>query len=394
MCPHMNFAIAMSVAYPLDEMRVKESFEKLAQCHPFLKSVLGHDEKSNSYFYDVTDNSRIEVSINKESLSGADDQRLIDEYKSLTGYDWDIRKEGLLKAAVWGAQDKSEFLLVFHHLLTDGRGALGLAQELADLYAGGKEPEFAEEKLIASAQDLPKESRMSFVSRLLVKRANRGWDKEGREPLSYQAYHDYADEFVKIDPVSIEVVRTSPEDVEKMAGECKDHSVTVNDYLMARMFADDKTNKIIIAKDLRESLPFYNKGALGNYSTAFSILVKDRGKDIWSLAKEVHEKVLKAIADPKALFLVLQCYASLKPEVLDAAFMAAKGSFTSKSAEFIGKMFFGFGEAKGYSITNLGKIESSSIASAFFIPPASPAIKKTVGVLTVNGEMITCTCAR
>ena len=84
----------------------------------------------------------------------------------------------------------------------------------------------------------------------------------------------------------------------------------------------------------------------------------------------------------------------LKPEVLDAAFMAAKGAFASKSAEFIGKMFFGFDAPKGYSITNLGRIENANLSGAFFIPPASPAIRKTVGVLTVNGEMRTCTCDR
>ena len=70
--------------------------------------------------------------------------------------------------------------------------------------------------------------------------------------------------------------------------------------------------------------------------------------------------------------------------------MAAKGEFPSKSAAFIGKLFFGFEKPLGYSITNLGKIESKHIKSACFIPPASPAIKKTIGVLTVNGEMISC----
>ena len=45
----------------------------------------------------------------------------------------------------------------------------------------------------------------------------------------------------------------------------------------------------------------------------------------------------------------------------------------------------------GYSITNLGKIQSDIIAEAVFIPPASPANKKTWGVLTVNNHMKVCT---
>ena len=176
--------------------------------------------------------------------------------------------------------------------------------------------------------------------------------------------------------------------------ECNEHSVTVNDFLMAKTFIEEKTGKIIIAKDIRDVLPFYHDGALGNYSTAFSVEIKKRKDDIWALATEVHKKVQKILSDPRSLYLVLQCYARLKPEVLDAAFMAAKGAYQSKSAEFIGKMFFAMDAPRGYSITNLGKIESDSIVGAYFIPPASPAIRKTVGVLTVNGRMIECTCER
>ena len=124
------------------------------------------------------------------------------------------------------------------------------------------------------------------------------------------------------------------------------------------------------------------------------IVIKKPGKDVWELAAEVHKKVQKVISNPRELYLVLQCYANLAPEVLDAAFMAAKGAFDSKSATFIGKMFFGFDEPKGYSITNLGKIDSNSIEMAFFIPPASPAVRKTVGILTVNGEMCSCVSER
>lgn len=51
---------------------------------------------------------------------------------------------------------------------------------------------------------------------------------------------------------------------------------------------------------------------------------------------------------------------------------------------------FGYGSQDGYSITNLGKIQSDIISEAVFIPPASPANKKIWGVLTVNGCMKIC----
>ena len=97
---------------------------------------------------------------------------------------------------------------------------------------------------------------------------------------------------------------------------------------------------------------------------------------------------------PQDLYLVLQCYANLDPEVLDTAFMACRGDDPNKAGKFVGSMFFGFDAAKGYSITNLGAVENRNIASAFFIPPASPAIRKTQGILTVNGQMTVCTSER
>ena len=51
---------------------------------------------------------------------------------------------------------------------------------------------------------------------------------------------------------------------------------------------------------------------------------------------------------------------------------------------------FGFSNPSSYSITNLGKVENQNIKSIMFIPPASPAAKLTLGVVTLNGIMRAC----
>ena len=283
---------------------------------------------------------------------------------------------------------------MFHHLLADGRGALDLCQELANLYVKGVAPAFVQEKLISSKADFPKESEMSFISRFLINQANKKWEKAGHKPLSYQEYHEYADRFVKEDKTEHSLMIFGFEKTGELIKSCKDNSVTVNDLLMARMYIEEKTDKIIIASDLRDKLSCYNKGALGNYSTAFSVVIKANTSDEFELAAQVHKKVRKALNTPSDLYLVLQCYAGLDPALLDAAFMASRGAFDSEPAEFIGKKFFAMDSARGYSITNLGKIENQNIKAAYFIPPASTAIKKTQGVLTVNGQMIICTSRR
>lgn len=88
--------------------------------------------------------------------------------------------------------------------------------------------------------------------------------------------------------------------------------------------------------------------------------------------------------------LVLACYFEMSPTLLDAAAISALGGFDSKAGRFVGGGMFGFSQPKSYSITNLGKVSNNNIKSLMFIPPASPAAKMTLGVVTLNGEMRAC----
>ena len=394
MCPNMYFGIAMILPAGYDRNRIRESFETLSKAHPFLNAHLGYEERDNRYFYDVGESSRIRLECRDDEIDSIASDSIIKQYESDTGYDWDITKEGMLRVTAWKSGEDICFLFVFHHLLADGRGALDLCGEFADLYVEHKTPGFAAEKLISSVSDLPPGSEMPLISRMLIRHADKKWRKEGHQPLSYPAYHDYAERFIQEDRIQHTLAITEPEKTGELITACREHSVTVNDLLMARMYLNEKTDKIIIAKDIREDLGCYKKGALGNYSTAFSVVMKTGEPDEFKVAAKVHRRIREILKKPSALYLVLQCYAGMEPGLLDAAFMASRGAYDSKAAEFIGKMFFALDAARGYSITNLGRTENRNIKAAYFIPPASPAIKVTQGVLTVNGRMIICTSRR
>ena len=400
MCPNMCFGIVMAVNRPYDETSIRDAVKRLAAAHPFLNALLGYAEAENAYYYRATDRPQVELRLKggrydaPESALAAPE--IMKEYRQLTGRDWDLFEEGMLKISVWQAGTMTQFLLVFHHLLADGRGALGLAEELAECYVRGLEPKSAPETLISSAKDFPPDSRLPLISRMLVSKANRDWEKE-RHCVTYADYHAFANEFLRSDRVRHSIFRIGQEKLDSIRQKCHEEQVTVNDYLIAKMMQEEKTRKVIIASDLRSRLSCYREGALGNYSTAFSVEVKKRvaaERNLFSLARTVHDRVAVTMARPENLYLILQCYAELDPGLLDAAFISCKGGFPSKAGKFIGSLFFGFEAGNGYSITNLGAIESESIADAYFIPPASPAICKTQGILTVNSVMTVCTSER
>lgn len=423
-CPNMCFGIAASLGKTFDKERIEETVARQAEAHPFLRARLGYEKETNSYFYDVKEQSQVELifegktGLDKGKLSGAKDveentvfsdvdipantQKILDQFQKLTARDWNLFCEGLLKIAVWKAGDRTVLLFVFHHLLADGRGALGLVQEFVDFYVDGREPKPDLEHLITK-EDLPANSKLSFISQALVNQANRKWKKENLQ-LSYEEYHAFADKFLRDDNVEHFLEVISSDKLADIHVQCKSHKVSINDYLLAKMFTEEKADSIVMACDLRKQLACYNQGTLGNYATAFSVKLKQSKSanamksadptELFSFAQKVHNKIQKKLASPKDLYLVLQCYASLEPGLLDAAMISSRGAFDSKAAKFIGTSFFNYDKAKGYSITNLGKIENKNIESAFFIPPASPAIKKTQGVLTVNGVMRICTSQR
>lgn len=384
MCPDMFFGIAATIDSVSDNDRITKAVDVLSKAHPFLQSVLGHDEAG--YYYNNTNVNRIQVIIKDDAVSGIGDPIILREYNSLTKNEWDLRREGMLKILTLKNGDRTIFLFVFHHLLTDGRGALGLVEEFANCYKNSAVPDHVEEKLISSKDDMPENSTLPFVSRLLINRANKQWKHEDHN-LSYDEYLELANKYCGSDKIDRNVKIETADAYKEMVEACHEHRVSVNDYLMAQMYLNDKTDKIIIAYDLRKKLSCYKQGAMGNYSTAFSVVYKSKTSDVWKAARDVHDLIKKITGNPRDLYLVLQCYADLDGELLDASFAAAKCGYESKAAGFIGTYFLGFAEPKGYSITNLGRFDSRNISGAVFIPPASPAIKKTLGVLSVNGRM-------
>ena len=393
MCPNMNFGMVSEVNHVFDESRISHTVSLLVKAHPFLTALLGYEEGTKRYYYNTTSDSQVDVIFKKEKVTGIYDKSVLREYERLIAKDWNLRSEGMLKIVCWQQGDKTCLLFVFHHLIADGRAALSLVKEFAEYYVNGICPERAEERLISSLEDFPKESKLPLLSRVLVNHANKKWEKE-KHLVSYAYYHDFANKFLQRDNVSHSVSAYQKEEMQKIASLCKENQVTVNDYLIAEMLGEEHTDKLIIASDLRKQLSCYVSGALGNYATAFSVNLKKKSADAMIMAKEVHKKVQKTMKTPSALFLVLQCYARLNLSLIDAAAISSLGSFDSKAGRFIGNAFFGLSSPKGYSITNLGKIESESIANAMFIPPASPAIKKIKGVLTVNGRMNVCVSKR
>ena len=211
------------------------------------------------------------------------------------------------------------------------------------------------------------------------------------QQVKYEDYRAFERAYIQKHKMKWEIFTVCNHELEEIQTLCRQRNITVNDWLIAKMMLEENTNKVVIAADIRNQTRCYKQGAMGNYSTAFSVSVKTNEENVISLAKRVASQVLNICQHPQKEMLVLACYIHMLPELIDAVAISSLGDFESKAGTFVGRNMFGYGSQNGYSITNLGKIQSNVIAEAVFIPPASPANKKIWGVLTVNNHMKICT---
>lgn len=383
MCPNMHFGMVMDLEKEFDESQVRATLDRMADAHPFLKCVISKEDETDRLYYRVTPTSKISLLVCK------DEATMWEDYRNISKDNWDVHDEGLLKVFIYPGDSSFKVLLVQHHLLVDGRGALELAQEFANDYVKHIYPTYVEEQLMENVNDLPPKSALSGISKLLIKRANSNWIKENQK-VSYEEYSNFVKEYSKKHKVEYKSYVIDKDTLKSMSKTCKDNGFTMNDLLMARMYQQAHTDKIIIAADVRKAFSRYNVGALGNYATAMGITCKCKEENEIIMAQKVHKQVKKHMANNRSLMLVLACYFDINADLLDASTIAALDGFTSKAGKFVGASMFNMDKMASYSITNLGKVDNDGIKTLMFIPPASPAAKLTLGVVTLNGEMRAC----
>ena len=380
MCPNMHFGIMAKIESNYDEERLIQSIDTLQKAHPFLQSLIAEETDTGRIYYQIQDYLNIPVMVKEEVALWQQD------YEEISVRGWNIKKECLLKVAVYPKGSEFQILFIAHHLLCDGRGLLQLVEEFTEHYANGVMPQFAPEHVIQGLNDLPPNSDLPFISKLIIGDANRRWKKEG-QPVMYEEYSAFERAYIQKHKIKREILTVCNRELEEILVLCKQQNITVNDWLIAKMMLEENTDKVLIAADIRNQTNCYKQGAMGNYSTAFSVSVKKNGEDVITLAKRAASQVINICQHPQKEMLVLACYIHMLPELIDAVAISTLGDFASKAGTFVGRNMFGYGSQNGYSITNLGKIQSNIIAEAVFIPPASPANKKTWGVLTVNNHM-------
>jgi len=67
MCPNMHFGMQVELPAEYDRDKVKETLNRMAKAHPFLRSVISYDADGTRLYYDVKDASMVSF-VERESM--------------------------------------------------------------------------------------------------------------------------------------------------------------------------------------------------------------------------------------------------------------------------------------------------------------------------------------
>ena len=241
MCPNMHFGIMAKMESNYDEEQLKQSINILQKAHPFLHSLIADEKDTGRIYYQIQDYLNIPVMVKEEVALWQQD------YEEISVQGWNVKKECLLKVVVYPKESEFQILFIAHHLLCDGRGLLQLVEEFAEYYVNGVIPQFVREHLIQGLDDLPKNSDLPMISKLIVGDANRRWKKEDQKVKYEKDYGVFEKSYIQKHKMNQEIFSIDNGELEKIRTLCKQHSFTVNDWLIAKMMLEENTNKVVIA---------------------------------------------------------------------------------------------------------------------------------------------------
>lgn len=213
MCPNMHFGIIANIGKEFDEERLIESIEALKAAHPLLASLISEEEGTGKIFYEKQDDLEIPV------VKGTDWQT---DFDKVSKAGWNVQKDALLKVFFYPSTDSFKILFVAHHLLCDGRGLLMLTEEFAQCYSANVIPELSEERLIERISDLPEGSDLGFISKVVIKDANKKWSKEGHK-VSYDEYLKFEKDFDQKQNITRSILNIEGPSLDDMLSVCKEN---------------------------------------------------------------------------------------------------------------------------------------------------------------------------
>lgn len=355
--------------------QLKKAFDKACKCHEVLTSKIVIEESGQAFY---VDNDFVGSSFSQSDLSL---QELIKENERLR---FKIEKGEFIRAFV----SSEELVFMMHHLGGDGKSLLYFIETFMKCLAG-ESCAFVPFKNL-TLKELPKNSSLPFLFKLLAENWNKKWDKSKRIFNFEDMNKEYA-LFWEKHETKIEIKRYEKDQLEGLLKNAKEAGVSLTSYLITDLIKNSaKKMDIGLAVDGRLD----KNRAIGNQATGISIQYKYKQKlSFEENAKKVQRLMKEKLSDDGNRFLILQFIGQLDPTLIDTMNLEHADYFHSKVTSRVAELL-GYGKkTKDLSITNLTRVDipleygDNRIKEIIFIPPVVSYGKNIIGIVTCGNIM-------
>ena len=353
---------------------LEEAFQKACSLHEVLSSRVQIEKDGRAYYTNGGGNNSI-----AQTASGL--KELIYEQQKIR---FRIEDGEFLRAFV--SPDGIVFMM--HHLAGDGKSLIYFIETFMNCLAGlpcGFTP-FRNLTL----KDLPKDSRLPFIYKILCKLWNSKWKKD-KKIFDLADLDKAYDSYWKENSTCVEIREYSAKETDLLIASAVKAGVSLTAYLVCDMLKDLK-GKADVGFAVNGRLD--GNRAMGNQATGISIEYGyDPKRSFDDNARKIYKLMQKRLSKNRYRFFVLQFMTRLDPSLKDALNLERAGTFSSKTSSDIAA-YLGYGDkVKDLSITNLTRADIASeygeykIERLSFIAPVVSYAKNVIGIVTMDGKM-------
>jgi NRPS condensation-like uncharacterized protein len=329
--PYAIVTVVARIKGNISETMLRNAVATVQKRHQNLRVRIHEDENHNLWFtLDGVKDIPIEI-VTRES-----DEQWMEVYHETCKVPFKFEERPAIRFILVQSPEKSELIIVSHHIICDGMSLAYLARDLmVHLGDPAREVEVLPNPVPVDIDNLPKEVSINRIVKYVINRMGKKWiksptffDQLDYENLTEAYWKKYSHEMVSME--------LSEAETTSLVERCRKEGVTVNTALTAAFIGaqciiqKEKFNpNIAIAGSVRDRLLKPAGEAMGYFAGGVALKYEYNTKmNFWENARKLHRKV-KPLYTNKNMFKEMLTWCYLEPGIMESLSFKMMGGLIS-----------------------------------------------------------------
>ncbi len=393
--PAAHVIMKATILSSFQKKECEEALRQLLHVHPRLTCTVKEDENHQIY-YETNEHMSIPVSYYTRSKECCWESVVKEQLQK----PFLMEKELSIRVCVIVDSNEFDFVMIAHHLLGDGLSLQYAYEDFLQIYLY-KSKLSPKSSSPMQCSDLPKDSKLSLLTRIMIHRINHMWKKENPKYTNAD-YPSMFHRFQEQNSTSFTYGCIDNITLQQLYLLTHENEITMNTLLITAILyqitklshVSKQEQKVIIATNLRSMLLNHPKESYGNYSGGISpTITYEHDLDFWINAKQIHRQLKEQFSSKKLVFMLSQVFGLIDTSIFDGIFFDAYSDIHCATSKKVGKILKLNHREEGFDISNLGRFsinvnsKLNLVKDFVYLPPETINCDITFGVITVSNQM-------